>query len=162
MRITLRTVAFTGVLALCLVSERLSAQTATQTVTFSVVSISRAAVSGLVSPLIMRPAVAGRKSTSGSVGGSTFAIATNEANQKIAASLDMPMPTGVSLAVSLAAPAGGASLGSTNLGIAAADLVTGVPAGNAALPITYLLNAKNDAPRPAGNRVVTYTIMSGL
>lgn len=162
MRFTLRTVAFTGVLALGIASEMLSAQTATQTVTFSVVSSSHAAVSGAVRPIVMRAAVAGRKSTSGSVGGSTFAIATNESNQKIAASLDMPMPSGVSLAVSLAAPAGGASLGSTNLGTAAADLVTGVPAGSAAMPITYMVNAKNDMPRPASSRVVTYTIMSGL
>ena len=162
MRITLRTVALTGFLALGFASERLSAQTATQTVTFSVVSISHAAVSGAVSPIVMRAAVGGLKSTSGSVGGSSFSIATNELNQKIAASLDMPMPSGVSLAVALAAPAGGASLGSTNLGTTPSDLITGVPAGSAAMPITYMVNARNDATRPASSRVVTYTIMSGL
>ena len=118
--------AFAGVLALGLVSESPLAQTATQTVTFSVVSMSRAAVSGTTSPIMVRTAIVSRAPTSASVSGTSFAITTNESNQKIAASLDEPMPSGVSLAVALAAPAGAASAGRTNLGTVSADVVTGI------------------------------------
>jgi hypothetical protein len=155
-------VAFTGILTLGVASQSASAQIATQTVTFSVVSMSRAAVSGTVSPIMVRSVRADRAPTSASVGGTTYAITTNEANQKIAASLDQPMPTGVSLAVALAAPAGAASRGTTNLGTASADVVTGITGVNAtALPIVYTLSASS-APAAPSTRVVTFTITAGL
>lgn len=155
--------AFAGVLALGLVSESPLAQTATQTVTFSVVSMSRAAVSGTASPIIVRMATASGAPTSASVGGTSYAITTNESNQKIAASLDEPMPSGVSLAVSLAAPAGAASAGSKNLGIASADVVTGISGVSAmALPIVYTLSATAGAPVAPRKRVVTFTITAGM
>ena len=155
MRFHQRAVVFTGVLALGIVASTLSAQVAIQTVTFSVVSTSRAAISGTSSPMIVRSATGSRAPTSASVGGSTYAITTNEANQKIAASLDQPMPSGVVLAVSLQAPAGAASLGRKNLGTASADVVTGITAVSAvALPIVYSLSANAVLANPSGSRAV--------
>ena len=155
--------AFAGVLALGLVSESPLAQTATQTVTFSVVSMSRASVSGTASPIIVRTATASGAPTSASMGGTSYAITTNESNQKIAASLDEPMPSGLSLAVSLAAPAGAASAGTTNLGTASADVVTGISGVSAmALPIVYTLSASADASLAPRKRLVTFTITAGM
>src|ERR1035437_6831102 len=155
--------AFAGVLALGLVSESPLAQTATQTVTYSVVSMSRASVSGTASPIIVRTATASGAPTSASMGGTSYAITTNESNQKIAASLDEPMPSGLSLAVSLAAPAGAASAGTTNLGTASADVVTGISGVSVmALPIVYTLSASADASLAPRKRLVTFTITAGM
>jgi hypothetical protein len=156
---------FADVSALGLVPESLWAQSASQTVTYSVVAMSRTAVSSASSQITMRTATAGRTSTSVSVSETSFAITTNESNQKIAASLDEPMPSGMSLAVSLAAPAGAASAGSTNLGTASADVVTGISGVSAmTLPIVYTLSANANASAWAvpRSRVVTFTFTAGL
>jgi hypothetical protein len=138
------------------------AQTATQTVTFSVVPISRVAVSGASAPLVVSTALAGGAPTSATVGGTSYAITTNESNQKIVAAIDQPMPVGVTLAVALAPPTGAASTGPTALGTLASDVVTGISAVSAsALPITYTLSASASAPVAPGNRMVTFTITAG-
>ncbi|MEP7001069.1 MAG: hypothetical protein ABI969_11365 [bacterium] len=155
-------VAFTGALAFSGSSIGLSAQTATQTVTFSVVSMSRAAISGPASPMTVKSPRAERAPTSASMSSTNYAITTNESNQKISASLDAPMPAGVSLAVKLTAPAGAASRGSTHLGTSGVDVVTGISAVSAtALPILYTLNAKTDAAVAPASRMVTFTITAG-
>lgn len=163
MRFDQRAAAFAGILAIGTGSESILAQTARQTVTFSVVSISRAAVLGPASPIMVRTVRAGRRPTGTSVGGTSYTITTNELNQKIVASIDSPMPSGVSLAVSLAAPAGAASAGSTALGTASADVVTGISGVSAtALPIIYTLSARGDTTVAPHKRVVTFTITAGL
>jgi hypothetical protein len=150
------------VLALGLAFNGLQAQTATQAVGFRVVPISRAIVSGPAGPLVVSTAIAGSAPTSASMGGTSYAITTNESNQKISAALDAPMPSGVSLAVALAPPAGAASIGSIPLGTTSSDLVTGISAVNAvALPIVYTLSATATAPIAPGTRTVTFTIMAG-
>jgi hypothetical protein len=162
MRITRLVIALTGALALGLCAERVHAQTATQTVTFRVVPISRIAISAPVGPIVVSTASAGSAPTSASMGGTTYAISTNEVNQKISAALDAPMPNGVSLAVSLAAPAGAASIGATTLSTASADVVTGISTVSAAsLPIVYTLSASASAPVAPGTRTVTFTIAAG-
>ena len=161
MRFNRLAAAFAGVLAFGVLSESLLAQTATQTVTFSVVSMSRAAVSGTATPIIVRTATVRGAPTGASVIGTSYAITTNESNQKIAVSLNAPMPSGVSLAVSLAAPAGAASTGTTTLGTVSADVVTGISGVSAtALPIVYTLGAS--APVTSPRRVVTFTITAGV
>jgi hypothetical protein len=162
MRFKRLAMAVTGVMALGFSASPLQAQTAYQTVTFSVVPMSRVAVSGVVAPLIVTSAAAGQAPTSATVGGATYAITTNESNQKISASLDQTLPAGVSLAVALGAPAGAASMGSTALSTAAADVVTGISALTAsALPITYTLSATSAAPVAASSRKITFTITAG-
>lgn len=59
----------------------LAAQSATQMVTFRVLGRSRAAVTPIATPLAVHP-------TSATVANGTFALSTNEANQKIVASID--------------------------------------------------------------------------
>jgi hypothetical protein len=140
-----------------------SAQSATQTVTFRVNPISEIAVSGAPAPIVVDAPRAGAE-TSALMGGTSYAITTNEGNQKITASLDRPMPNGVTLAVSLEAPAGGASHGQVALGTRASDVVTSIPAGaGRGLPIVYTLSATNSARQGAfGTRIVTYTVAAGL
>ncbi len=162
MRIHRLVVTSAGLLALALGAPRIQAQTATHAVTYSVVPMSRMGLSGPAATLVVKAAVAGRAPTSASVGGSTYAITTNETNQKITAALDLPMPKGLSLSVALAAPAGAATLGARTLGSAATDVVTGISAVSAsALPITYAMSATAVASAAAGTRIVTYTITSG-
>ncbi|CAN5896333.1 hypothetical protein BH11GEM1_BH11GEM1_23910 [soil metagenome] len=152
---------FLGVFAL-VCGRILEAQTATQTVTFSVVSSSRAAIASVATPMTVRAAITNGTSTSASVAGSSYAITTNESNQKISASLNEAMPSGLSLAVSLSPPAGAASRGVTQLGATATDVVTGISAADAAsLPLVYTLTASG-VPTRSNRRVVTYTVTSGL
>ena len=140
----------------------LQAQTATQTVTFSVVSSSRAAIANVAAPMTIRTASRGRTSTSASVAGSSYAITTNESNQKISASLNAALPSGLSLAVSLSAPVGASSRGATKLGATAADVVTGISGADAiSLPLVYTLTAST-LPDRSSCRIVTYTVTSGL
>ena len=138
------------------------AQTATQVVRIQVNAISQIGVSGSPSPLVISTATAGEAPTSVTSDGATYAITTNEANQKITASIDQALPAGIALEVQLGAPAGAASAGSVPLNTAAADLVTGITrTAAAALPITYRLRATSSAPLGQAVRTVTFTIVSG-
>jgi hypothetical protein len=161
MRINRRVVGLAGVLAFSAAFSA-GAQTATQTVRFQVVPMSRIAVSGTAGPLVVTSAAPGSAPTSASMGGTSYGITTNETNQKITAALDSPMPTGMTLAVALGAPAGAASAGSMTLGTSSADVVTGISTVSAsALPITYTLSATSVAPVAPGSRTVTFTIAAG-
>jgi hypothetical protein len=138
------------------------AQTATQVVHFQVNPVNQLAVSGNPAPLVVSSAVAGSMPTSASVSGTSYAVSTNETNQKIIASINATMPAGLSLEVSLAAPSGAASAGPVTLGTSGADVVTGITATAAsALPITYRLNASPSADLTSQARTVTFTIVSG-
>jgi hypothetical protein len=162
MQINRRVAAMMGLFALGFAFDSATAQTATQTVHFSVVAMSRVAVSGNAGPLTVNTANAGSAPTSASVGGSSYAITTNESNQKISAAIDTPMPSGVTLAVSLGAPAGAASAGSKMLNTSSADLVTEISSVSAAaLPIIYTLSASATAAVAPGTRTVTFTVAAG-
>jgi len=139
-----------------------AAQTATQVVHFRVDAVNQLAVSGNPAPLVVSVAVAGQSLTSASGSTTTYAISTNESNQKIVASLDQPLPSGLGLHVQLAAPAGATSKGSVALATAAADVVTGISATtSSALMITYSLDASPVAGVTSATRTVTYTIVAG-
>ncbi len=142
---------------------RSDAQTATQVVQFQVNAINQIGVSGSPAPLVINDATAGAAPTSVTAGGTSYAITTNESNKKITASIDQPLPAGVVLEVSLAAPNGAASLGDVSLTTAAADVVTGISATAAsALPITYRLSATSTVQMAVpATRTVTFTIVSG-
>jgi hypothetical protein len=141
------------------------AQTATQVVTFSVVSSSVMAI-GNDAAAVPSPAPAlGRKTrTSAMVVGTTYAVATNEANQKISASLDVAVPSSLSLSVALDAPRGASSRGLRTLSTTATDVVTGITGSEGApLPMRYEWNGSaSGSARALRNRVVTYTITAGL
>src|SRR5689334_5541240 len=135
-----------GVMAALVVPAILAAQTATQVVNFRVDAVSQLAVSGAPAPLVVSAAIAGDAPTSSTASTTTYAVTTNETNQKIVASINQAMPAGVSLEVTLGAPAGASSVGSVALATASADVVTGISSiASTALPITYRLNASVSA-----------------
>ena len=145
-----------------LIGAEVGAQTAGQTVRFSVVPISRVSVSVAPTPLVVNTAVAGNAPTSARVARATWVISTNEANQKVVASIDQPMPNGLLLAVSLDAPTGAHSAGATSLGTASVDLVTGVSAvSSMSLAVVYSLSSTSQAAVAGGVRLVTFTITAG-
>jgi hypothetical protein len=159
----LRSWVVVGVVSTMGLSDGVSAQTATQVVRFQVNPVNQIAVTGNPTPLVIDAATAGSAPASASASGTSYAITTNESNQKITASIDQPLPNGVTLEVALGAPAGAASAGPVPLGTAAADVVTGI-SGLAAssLPITYRLSAATTVQMSAPEaRTVTFTIVSG-
>lgn len=148
--------------ALVVIAGDAAGQQATQVVNFRVDAVSQLAVSGNPAPLVVSAAVAGQGPVSALGSTTTYAISTNESNQKIVASLDQAMPSGVDLEVTLAAPGGASSRGAVALATAGADVVTGISATAAsALPITYRLSASVSADVTSTARTVTYTIVSG-
>jgi len=152
-----------GTIALLLTMRVADAQTATQVVRFQVNAVSQIGVSGGPVSMVISSAVAGSTPTSVTSSGSTYAITTNELNQKITASLDQSLPAGVTLEVALAAPDGAASAGSVALQTVGADVVTGISRTlGSSLPITYRLSATPavQISEPAA-RIVTFTIVSG-
>ena len=164
MRVQRQAVLVTMVSILGVIPCALSAQTATQIVTFSVVSSSRVAIGNLAAPLRTVSTSPDRIRTSAVVAGTSYAVTTNEKNQKITASLDAGVPKAVALAVSLGAPRGASSKGLTVLGTTAKDVVTGISGVDGAdLPMTYQWKDSSAASAATlRNRVVTYTITAGL
>ena len=144
-------------------ATKADAQTATQLVRFQVNAINQIAVSGSPAPLIISSATAGSAPVSATANGSSYSITTNETNQKITASIDQALPSGVTLDITLAAPAGAASVGLVPLSTSDADLVTGISSTAAsALPIVYRLSATPNVQMAApAARTVTFTIVSG-
>ena len=152
-----------SVLLVAAAATTASAQTATQTVTFQVDAINQVAVSGTPT-LTISAAVAGGAPTSATSTGNTWAVTTNQSGAKITASIGSPMPTGVTLSASMAAPSGGTSAGYQALGTTAVDLVTGITKLNASgLSLDYKLDATTAAGTLSSTtRVVTYTITGGV
>jgi hypothetical protein len=144
---------------LAMAPSAVGAQTATQAVTFSVVSSSMVTIGNLAAT--SREAVAPR--TSAKVAVASYAVATNENDQKITASLDESVPQAMSLSVALGAPRGGVSRGLRRLSTTATDVVTGITrTDGAALPMRYqwkrVPSVSMTTPK---HRVVTYTITAG-
>jgi hypothetical protein len=141
----------------------LHAQAATQLVTLEVQAINQLNVSGTPSALVVNTATAGSAPTSVTSSTTTWAVTTNEAGRKVTASLNSALPSGVTLAVTLSAPGGAASVGAVPLGTTAADVVTGLSTLNATgLGITYTLSATAAAGVVASTtRTVTFTLVAG-
>lgn len=138
----------------------LAGNTATQTVTFEVKEINKMSVSGDPGGLLIEAATAGQQPDGTQDSSTSYAVTTNEANQKITARIDSDMPTGTILRINLAAPAGASSQGNVTLSRTATDVVTSVSRvaeGN--LGITYIFNATEDSGVvPQQSRIVTFTL----
>jgi hypothetical protein len=158
---SLRIAAPLAIAAAAFAAHDASAQTATQTVSYEVAAIDQISVTGSPS-LVVSTATAGSGLTSASASG-TYAVTTNGDGRKITASIDTDMPTGVTLTVSLGAPAGATSAGAVTLSSTDQDVVTGISTVNeSGLDITYGLSATVAAGVvAAGNKTVTYTITAG-
>ena len=141
------------------------AQTASQGVEYSVVSIQKIALSGLAPTLDIITAAAGTAKTSITNSAATYAIWNNVAGMKITAGLLADMPTDLTLSATLAAPAGATSAGITALALTggAKDVVTGINKLSASLlGITYTLDALPTAGVVgSASATVTYTVTAG-
>jgi hypothetical protein len=140
----------------------LSAQTATQNVTFQVDAINQISVAGSPS-LVINTATAGSNPTQATAA-ATWAVTTNQSTAKITASINSAMPAGLTLGVNMSAPAGGTSAGATTLSTTAADVVTGITKlAESGIAIGYTLDATPAAGVIAStSRTVTYTITGGV
>jgi len=140
----------------------LSAQTATQSVTFQVDAINQIAVAGSPS-LVINTATAGSNPTQATAA-ATWAVTTNQSTAKITASINSAMPAGLTLQVNLSAPAGGSSAGAQTLSTTAVDVVTGITKlAQSGIAIGYTLDATPAAGVVAStSRTVTYTITGGV
>jgi hypothetical protein len=148
---------------LTLAEHAVAGDTATQTVTFAVSAINELSVSGNPGSLIVSTATAGTAPDVVTDSTTSYAITTNETGRKITGAIDTPMPSGVTLAVNLAAPTGASSAGLTTLGTSAMDLVTGISTLNdSSKSITYSLSATSAAGVvPSASKTVTLTITAG-
>jgi hypothetical protein len=151
------------VAALASAASAFAADTATQTVTFSVSAINEISVSGNPGAMTVSTATAGSAPTAVSNSSTTYAVTTNETGRKITAELDEAMPSGVTLTVNLAAPTGATSAGAVALTAAAQDVVTGISTLNeSGKTIAYGLSATSAAGVQASDtRTVTLTITAG-
>jgi hypothetical protein len=133
---------------------------ASHDVSFEVQAINSISVTGSPSLTIVA-ANAGSAPTSVSASAS-YSITTNELNQKVTASIDSDMPSGVTLSVLLGAPTG-ASATQQSLSTIAKDVLSGVSTlSEAGLSMDYTLSATAAAGVvPADSRTVTYTIVAG-
>src|SRR5687768_1331009 len=146
-------------LALVGVASTATAQPVTQVVNIEVNAISQIAVTGGDQTLTISTATAGSPLTNASATVS-WAVTTNQLNQKVSASLDQDLPVGLVLTAQLEAPsAGGLSTGPNALSTAAADLVTGMSRlAEGGLDLTYEVSASLALGTVASlSRTVTYT-----
>lgn len=148
-------------LAMMTVASTASAQN-TQLVNIAVNAISQVAVTGGPQSLTISTAVAGNALTDATAS-VTWAVTTNQTNQKLTASIDQNMPAGLTLQVQAEAPLGGGlSTGPNALSTTAADLVSGFSQlAESGLDLTYTLAASLTAAVGSMNRTVTYTIIAG-
>ena len=154
---------FIGGLATVALAGTLHAQSATQTVTFSVSAISVMSVSGNPAAMNITTATPGSAPTPVTDASTTYAITTNETSKKIVAAIDANMPSGLTLQVALQAPAGATSAGTVSLSTVAADVVNNVGTVNVSgRSITYTLSATTAAGTVGSqSRTVTLTIVLG-
>jgi hypothetical protein len=156
-----KNIAIAAAFAAAAATTTAQAQTATQTVGYDVQAVNQIAFTGSPS-LVISTATAGSAPTSATASAS-YAITTNETNQKITAEVDQALPSGVTLSVALAAPTGGTSAGTVQLGTTAQDVVTGIATVNeSGLSVGYSLAATVAAGVVSGSRTVTYTITAGV
>lgn len=140
-----------------------AADTAAQTVTYAVSAINELSVSGATASVTVNSATAGSAPSVATDASTSYAITTNETGRKITGSLDTSIAdAGVTLSVTLAAPAG-ASSSKQPLSITPVDLVTGISALNeSGKTITYELAATSAAGVVTSkNKTVTLTITAG-
>ena len=120
-------------------------------------------VSGNPSTLRVQSATAGGlplPATDGSTSYNLFLLSFSQ--HKIVAQLNAPMPSGVTLSVSLGAPMTGTSAGSVDLSTTARTVVSGITFAFSGSSISYQLSATPAAGVvPPQSRTVTFTIVAG-
>ena len=141
-----------GVCVLAIAGAAQAQNSVSQTVMLRVVGPNAAAMSPVTAAVPTRDA-------NSSVAQGSYAIATSDSAQKITASLERALPRGVSVAVTLNAPAGATSIASAPLTTADTDVVTNIPATT--IPALGLRYAIAGAGSVAGtDRTVVYTVLA--
>ncbi len=146
---------------LCTVGLDLSAaNTASQTITFSVNAITEVAVSGDPPALTATSAQAGTDPADVTDSSTFYALTTNGSAEKLTVSLSAPMPTGTILYVQLEAPDGGHCMGDICLDTSCQNAVCGITqVAQSNLQIYYLFQSTiNAGVIPITSRVVTFTL----
>ena len=134
----------------------------TQTVGYEVSAINELAISGNPAAMTVNAATAGSEPDAVTDTSTSFAITTNCATdaKKITAVLDTAMPSGTTLKITLAAPAGATSAGEITLTASAQDVVTAIDGvASSGHQISYELDATVAAGVvSSANKTVTLTI----
>ncbi len=151
------------VASLASASVAFAANSATQTVTFEVQAINELSNSGNPGALVVSTATAGSEPDVATDSSTTYAITTNGTSKKITASIDADMPAGVTLKVTLGAPAG-ANATQVTLGTVAVDAVTAITeVAESGKTISYELSALVTAGVVASDSTtVTYTVVDSI
>lgn len=153
-------VIFTVSILFCCACTGLFGATNSQTVTYTISGVNSLTISGNPAPMTIGGAVAGSQPMSASDSSTTYNLTTNNVGQRITASLNTAMPSNVTLAMRLAAPAGASSAGSVVLSTSAQNFVTSVSqVSQSNLTITYTLSATvAAAPQGPLTRMITFTL----
>mgnify|MGYP006890124141 FL=1 len=132
---------------------------------FSYFSIIEAALSisitGNPSTMTINSGTAGQNPNPATNSSRTYSVSTDTTIRKITGKINSSMPSGVTLAINLAAPTGATSLGSVAMTTTIQDLVTGIPIFtiSSGRTMTYTLSATASAAAVTNNtRTVTYTV----
>lgn len=138
----------------------MAATTATQTITYTMPSITNISVTGTaVSLTLVDPDNPLNDPTPVTNGDTSYNIWTNKACH-ITGAITPAMPSGLTLKINLAST-GGTSAGDVTLGTTAASLVTAIAKNTKETKtITYTLSADKNADPGSGTTTVTLTIVA--
>ena len=136
---------------------------AIQTVSFVVGAINDISVSGDPGTMFVSAAIAGSEPEEVSDASTTYSITSTAStdNKKITASINTPMPNGVTLKINLDAPRGATSSGDVDISNAtnSVDVVTAIDSiAESGKTITYKLGATVAAGVVSDSKTVTLTI----
>ena len=136
---------------------------AIQTVSFVVGAINDISVSGDPGTMFVSAAIAGSEPEEVSDASTTYSITSTAGtdNKKITASINTPMPDGVTLKINLDAPRGATSSGDVDISNAtnSVDVVTAIDSiAESSKTITYKLGATVAAGVVSDSKTVTLTI----
>lgn len=157
----IKIIAVAGILVLAAAISA-QAQTATQSVTYSVSAINQISVTGTPS-LTISTATAGTAPGAVTNSASSWAVTTNGTSKKLTASINTAMDTGVTLSLTAVAPSVGTSAGKKSLSTTSTDLVTGITGvAESGMGLTYELAATLAAGVVASSsKTVTFTLVTG-
>ena len=136
---------------------------AIQTVSFVVGAVNAISVSGDPGTMFVSAAIAGSEPEEVSDASTTYSITSTAStdNKKITASINTPMPNGVTLKINLDAPRGATSSGDVDISNAtnSVDVITAIDSiAESGKTITYKLGATVAAGVVSDSKTVTLTI----
>jgi hypothetical protein len=158
-----RTLLALAIIGLCILFAETTFAQATQQVNLTVGSVSKIAVGAASVSMTISDGVAGTDALTPATGNSTYSITHNSTSSlRITASIDQPLPAGLSLSIALTPGSGkGTSSGTIDISNAttAVEVVNTIPRGaDANAGITYTFGATASAGEQTLQRDVTLTL----